>query len=117
MVQSAGSALLANDYPCAFISWEYDAQYLARSDIKTAMSQLSQKAAGHATKSCSRAGGETLPPPPPPSLPSTSGIALTAAKVVKGDEQIVSLTWKGAAGSEVKLYVNGAYRPTTASSG
>jgi hypothetical protein len=114
MVQSAGSALLANDYPCAFISWEYDAQYLSRSDIKTVMSQLSQKAAGHSARSCSKAAGDA---PPPPSLPSTSGIALTAAKVVKDDEQIVSLTWKGAAGSEVKLYVNSAYRRTTVNDG
>ena len=113
LVQSAGSVILANSYPCAFLSWEWRDGYMGRSDIKAAMAVLSQKAEAHAARSCGSAGGE-LPPPP---LPSISGIALTAVRVVQSDRQIVSLTWKGALGAEVNLYVNGVFRRTTANDG
>lgn len=47
-----GGALLDDAYPCAFVSWKYDAKYMSRSDIKSAMGVLSQKAQQHATSSC-----------------------------------------------------------------
>jgi hypothetical protein len=109
VVQSAGSALLANDYPCAFIMWEYDEDYLSRSDIKTAMANLSQKAAAHPTRTCSKGG--------PATLPGVKGIVLTAVRVVVNGDQIVNLTWSGAAGANVDLYRNGEYRRTTPNDG
>lgn len=108
MVQSAGSALLANSYPCAFLSWEYDERYLSRSDIKSAMSVLSQKAEAHPTRSCGSA---------PTALPSIDGIALSATKALVDGDQIVTLTWSGAAGSSVDLYRNGSYARTTQNDG
>jgi hypothetical protein len=110
-VLSAGSALLANDYPCAFISWEYDADYLARSDIKSAMGQLSNKAEAHSAHSCLRGGTTPVP------LPGIKGIALTATRVVINNEQIVYLKWAGALTTMVDVYRNGAYRTTTRNDG
>jgi hypothetical protein len=54
-----GSVLLAHSYPCAFISWKYDARYQGRSDIKSALNKLAQKARSRSTKSCrgSSSGG------------------------------------------------------------
>jgi len=114
-VLSAGSALLANDYPCAFISWEYEADYLARSDIKSAMSQLSQKAENHSARSCLR-GGSSTPPPPVP-LPGIKGIALTATRTLVNNEQVVVLKWAGAVTSMVDVYRNGEKRTTTRNDG
>ncbi|MFL5495274.1 MAG: hypothetical protein ACJ8DC_12895 [Gemmatimonadales bacterium] len=51
-VKDLGSVLLANSYACAFISWQYDASYLALPDIKAAMELLSKKAKRHASTSC-----------------------------------------------------------------
>jgi hypothetical protein len=51
-VQSWGSALLSSSYPCAFISWQYDASYLSSSSIKEAMSVLRSKAQNRSSKSC-----------------------------------------------------------------
>ena len=51
-VKDFGSALLADPYACAFISWKYDAAYFARTDIKSAMALLSKKAKRHASTSC-----------------------------------------------------------------
>jgi PKD repeat protein len=64
VVQSAGSALLASDYPCAFISWEYDESYLRRKDVQSAMENLSRKAGARGTRSCRRQGGGSAPPAP-----------------------------------------------------
>ena len=108
-VLSAGSALLANDYPCAFISWEYDADYLARSDIKSAMTQLSNKAEAHPVRSCLRGG--------PVTLPGIKGIALTATRVVVNTKQVVYLKWTGGAASMIDVYRNGDYRTTTRNDG
>ena len=72
IVQNAGAALLANDYPCAFLSWEYDPKYLARGDVSQAMQALSQQARQHAPRSCAgtgKGGGPPPPPPPPNQLP------------------------------------------------
>jgi hypothetical protein len=53
-VKDFGSVLLGSSYPCAFISWRYDAAYFAQSDIRSALSLLSKKAARHVANSCSR---------------------------------------------------------------
>jgi hypothetical protein len=119
-VLSAGSALLATSYPCGFISWDFDQDYLSRSDIRNAMATLSQKAEAHTSRSCSRSGstgGGGNPPPPPPPLPGVNGIALQAVRVVVSGDQIARLTWKGAAGSSVRLFVDGALRRITANDG
>ena len=47
-----GTALLAQSYICAFSMWRYDATYYGRSDVKSAMSELSAKASSHARTSC-----------------------------------------------------------------
>jgi hypothetical protein len=108
LVQSAGSTLLADAYPCAFISWEYRENYMSRSDIKAAMANLSQKAESHAMRSCSSA---------PISLPGVKGIVLTATKVLQGGEQVVNLAWSGAIGTMVDYYRNGDYRRTIRNDG
>ena len=51
-VRTWGSALLSSKYPCAFISWQYDATYLSRSGMKEAMSVLRRKAQNRSTKTC-----------------------------------------------------------------
>src|SRR5215210_1763202 len=56
LVRSAGSALLADYYPCAFINWEYVPDYMARADIQAAMKDLSSLAAQHASRSCRGSG-------------------------------------------------------------
>jgi hypothetical protein len=111
VVLSAGSALLASDYPCAFISWEYEPDYLARADIKSAMGQLSNKAEAHPVRSCLRGGSG------PVTLPGIKGIALTATRVVINNKQVAVLKWAGAAASMVDVYRNGAYRTTTRNDG
>ena len=70
-VETWGSALLSSDYPCAFISWQYNSSMLSPSNMKEAMSRLRRKAESRPSRSCSAAssGGQTPPPtePPPPS--------------------------------------------------
>ena len=51
-MRSWGAALLADPYPCAFLSWAYNSRYMGRSDIKSARSYLAGKAGAKATKSC-----------------------------------------------------------------
>jgi hypothetical protein len=51
-VKSWGGALLSNSYPCAFISWAYNSNYLSTSSMKDAMSYLRSKAQGRSSKSC-----------------------------------------------------------------
>ena len=69
-VETWGSALLSSSYPCAFISWEYDDNYLSSSSIKSAMDVLRNKAENRSTKSCRASSGSTTPPPPPPPPPT-----------------------------------------------
>lgn len=116
LVESAGSTILAESYPCAFISWEYREGYMDRADIKAAMTVLSRKAEAHAARSC---GGSstTTPPPPPPPLPGIKGISLTATKVTLNQEVVVKLSWQGAAGTMVDYYRNGDYRRTIRNDG
>ena len=47
-----GTTLLNQSYACAFYMWSYDATYYGRSDIKSAMADLSSKAKAHAKTAC-----------------------------------------------------------------
>ena len=51
-VESYGSALLSSTYPCAFISWQYDANYLASSGVASALAALRSQADNRSSKSC-----------------------------------------------------------------
>jgi hypothetical protein len=51
-VESWGSTWLNDTYTCGFISWQYDDAYLGRSDVKTAMARLSEKAKARSFKTC-----------------------------------------------------------------
>jgi hypothetical protein len=112
LVQSAGQTILAESYACAFLSWQYNENYLSRTDINSAMSRLSQMARDHVARSCARSG--TVTPPP---LPGISGIVLEAATVLRDGRQVISLTWAGAAGAQVDIYRDGIKRRTTANDG
>ena len=73
-VESWGSALLGSTYPCAFISWQYDAGYLSSSSMKSAMDVLRRRAENRSARTCrgtASSGGGT-PPEPPPSEPPPS---------------------------------------------
>jgi hypothetical protein len=69
-----GATMLSSAYPCAFISYQYDATYLAPSDIQAAMATLQASAQSRSATSCGRAGptpppDDSLPPPPDDSVP------------------------------------------------
>jgi hypothetical protein len=51
-VRSWGSALLSSSYPCAFISWTFDANHLSSGSMKDAMRYLRSKAQNRSRKSC-----------------------------------------------------------------
>lgn len=51
-LRSYGSALLSQSYVCGFAMWEYSSSYYNRSDVKSAMADLSAKARSHARTSC-----------------------------------------------------------------
>lgn len=51
-VKSWGGALLANSYPCAFISWTYNSTYLSTTSMKDAMSYLRSRAQSRSFKNC-----------------------------------------------------------------
>lgn len=53
-VRSYGNALLGQSYACAFFSWHHVPGYYGRSDIESAMSDLSAKARNHPKTSCSQ---------------------------------------------------------------
>jgi hypothetical protein len=53
-IKDFGSVLVSSSYACAFISWQYSAAYFSQSDIQSALSLLSRKAARHVASSCSR---------------------------------------------------------------
>jgi hypothetical protein len=118
VVQDAGSALLADSYPCAFISWEYQAEYLARPDIRSIMESLSRKAAEHATRTC-RGSPQNDPPPPPPDPepanqpPTPEAIVLNLTTFIQNNRHYVALTWSEANGTTVDVYRNGALREVT----
>jgi hypothetical protein len=51
-LRNYGGALLAQSYDCGFLMWMYNSTYFGRSDIKSAMSDLSTKARNHVKTSC-----------------------------------------------------------------
>lgn len=51
-VKTLGSVLLGSPYACAFISWQYNADYFSRTDIASALDALSKKAKRHAASPC-----------------------------------------------------------------
>ena len=51
-IRKYGSALLAQSRACGFYSWNYDSGYYGRSDIRSAMADVSAKARAHAKTSC-----------------------------------------------------------------
>jgi hypothetical protein len=53
-IRTYGTALLNQSISCAFYNWVYNATYYGRSDIKSAMADMSAKAKLHARTSCRR---------------------------------------------------------------
>ena len=51
-VRSWGATLLNSSYPCAFVSYMYNSNYLSTSSIKDAMDYLRNKAQNRSTKTC-----------------------------------------------------------------
>ena len=51
-VKSWGSALLSSTYPCAFINWKYESDYLTTSSMKDAMNVLRNKAESRSSRTC-----------------------------------------------------------------
>jgi hypothetical protein len=51
-VREWGSALLSSTYPCAFVSWKYEDDYLESSSIRDAMRYLRSKAENRSTRRC-----------------------------------------------------------------
>jgi hypothetical protein len=138
-LKSFGTALLNDDYPCAFVSWTYSKAYVSRGDIKSALSDLSGKARERTTKSC-RADGQLSTTPdeepstdqPPVEEPPTeqpeeepddvepnprpetpSSIVLAVRARLEKKKHYMTLTWTGASGSKVDVYRNGAMHTTT----
>jgi hypothetical protein len=125
-IESFGKALLSSTYPCAFISWQYDAGYLSGTGIGAAMDKLRQIAQNRASVSC-KDGSTTEPPPdeppPPPTEepppPSTAsglpfGLALAPAtaysadwtsSVYKATPSELTTRLGQAAGNQVRLIV------------
>ena len=79
-VESWGSAMMNNSYPCAFLMYEYDTAFLSSAGMGGAMGALRDLAENRSTRTCRRTmGGGTTPPseapeptpdptsPPPPS--------------------------------------------------
>ena len=128
-IESWGSALLADSYPCAFISWQYREPYMSRADIRAAMSSLAQKARNHAARACGSGTSAPPPPPPdepppppdqsppPPSLPGVSGITVKVASMVQDRIRYNVLTWSGAAGKSVIVHRNSSLRRTIENDG
>jgi hypothetical protein len=74
-IETYGSALLSNSYPCAFISYQYGdyaESYLTSSSIENAMDVLRAKAQNHGSKSCGNAGSTSEPAPAPEPSPEPS---------------------------------------------
>jgi hypothetical protein len=102
--------LLANPYPCAFISWKYDQAYMARADIKAVMGRLSEKARLHGSSSCRAVA--------PPTSGFTSGsLLLTLIGRVKDNRYQTTLNWSGATTATVDVYRNSARIIITANDG
>lgn len=51
-IRKYGYAMLGAERACAFFNWTYDADFYGRSDIRSAMADVSAKARSHARTSC-----------------------------------------------------------------
>lgn len=51
-IRTYGSTLLNQTYACGFLMWRYSSTYYNRSDIKSAMTELSNKSKSHVKTSC-----------------------------------------------------------------
>jgi hypothetical protein len=51
-IRTYGSALLGQSYACGFFNWMFDSRYYGRSDIRSAMSDMSSRARSHVKSSC-----------------------------------------------------------------
>ncbi len=51
-IRSYGSAMLGEAHACAFFSWQHDTDYYDRSDVRSAMADVSAKARSHVKTSC-----------------------------------------------------------------
>jgi hypothetical protein len=51
-LRSWGGTLVSDPRACAFLSWKYSAKYYGRSDIRSAMAYLANKAKTRSKKSC-----------------------------------------------------------------
>lgn len=72
-VRDWGSVLLSSSYPCAFVSYKYDATYLAPPEMGGAMDHLRSLAQNRPTRSCRASRGS--PPPDPGPLATSTRIA------------------------------------------
>jgi hypothetical protein len=120
-LRSWGSAMLSDPYPCAFLSWAYNARYMNRSDVRSAKAFLASKARSKGTKSCrgSRAsssggGGGGSAGDDGSEVGGGSGgggsssIKLKVSGRAQSGRQYMTLKWSGAKGSTVDVYRNGA---------
>ena len=111
-IESWGSALLADTYSCAFLSWQYDDGYLDRSDIAQAMKYLSAKAANRTTRTCRGPTTTTT------AGSSTGGIVLAIDAIFsKNGRDYVRLKWSGGRTATVDAYRNGVFRRNTENDG
>jgi hypothetical protein len=107
-IESWGSTFLADAYPCAFLSWEYDQAYMGRSDIGQALGYLSAKAGNRASKSCRRITAAS----------STTTIRLAVDFTYSKDgRDYIRLKWSGARTSTVDVYLDGVFRRNTENDG
>ena len=51
-LRSYGAAMLGQSLACGYFNWTHNVSYYGRSDIKSAMADLSAKARSHARTSC-----------------------------------------------------------------
>ncbi|MFL5401900.1 MAG: hypothetical protein ACJ8BF_03700 [Gemmatimonadales bacterium] len=53
-LRSFGSFILSEPYICAFLMYDYNAAYLARSDVTAALAELREKAEARPIQTCRR---------------------------------------------------------------
>jgi hypothetical protein len=51
-IRTYGTAMLNNSYACGFYNWMYNSTYYGRTDVKSALAELSNKARAHVKTSC-----------------------------------------------------------------
>jgi hypothetical protein len=135
-MRSWGAAMLADPYPCAFLSWAYNARYMNRSDIRSAKAFLAGKARSKGTKSCKgskasssgggdgggSAGGDDGNDDGGSAGGGSSGggsssIKLKVSGRTRSGRQHMTLDWSGVKGSSADIYRNGARLTRTQNDG